>query len=211
MIDAGSFTVVRGTAKIGREEFTIRRSAPPDNGYVASGTAVYADRRLTPTLATDSAGAPQRYQIEVRSGVRRQELLSLQIVRGRASQRNQTASGESATEFRVAVDARLLDDDVFDQYYFIAQRAFGGRDPVPGATMTVVTVVPHRSTEVPFRVTVVGGDSVMIGGQLVNATRLRIAPPTGGDRDVWVDAQARVLKVAIPDRDVVATRDDVPR
>ena len=58
-----------------------------DDGYILSGTAVYADRRLTPTLATDSAGAPLRYQVEVRSAERRQELITLQIVRGHASQR----------------------------------------------------------------------------------------------------------------------------
>jgi hypothetical protein len=210
-IDAGSFTVVRGTAKIGREEFTIRRGAPPDNGFIVSGTSVYADRRLTPTLATDSAGVPQRYQIEVRSAERRQELLTLQIVRGRASQRTQTPHGESATEFRMGADARLLDDDVFNHYYFIARRVIGDRGPVPGTTVTVPTVMPHRSAESVVRVTVVGDDSVMVGGRLLDATRLHLAAATGGDREIWVDASGRVLKVSIPARDVVATRDDAPR
>jgi hypothetical protein len=211
VIDAGSFTVVRGTAKIGREEFTIRRAAPPDNGFLVSGTSVYADRRLTPTLGTDSAGAPQRYQIEVRSAERRQEILTLQIVRGRGSQRTQTPHGESATEFRVSADARLLDDDVFNQYYFIARRVIGDRAPAPGTTVTVPTVMPHRSAESAVRVMIVGDDSVMVGGRLLDATRLHLAAPTGGDREIWVDASGRVLKVSIPARDVVATRDDAPR
>ena len=210
-IDAGSFTVVRGTAKIGREEFTIRRSAPPDDGFIVSGTSVYADRRITPTLGTDSAGAPQRYQVEVRSGEHRQELLSLQIIRGRASQHTQSGHGESATEFRVANDARLLDDDVFNQYYFIARRVMGDRTPATGTTVTIPTVVPHRSEELAFRVTVVGDDSVMIGGRLLGATRLHIAPPIGGDRELWVDPLGRVLRVSVPGRELVATRDDVPQ
>jgi hypothetical protein len=210
-IDAGSFTVVRGTAKIGREEFTIRRAASPDDGYIVTGTSVYADRRITPTLGTDSAGAPQRYQIEVRLGNRRQELLSLQIVHGRASQRTQTGHGESATEFRVGADTRLLDDDVFNQYYFIARRVMGDRKPALGTTVTIPTVVPQRSAELALRVSVVGDDSVMIGGRLLGATRLQIAPPTGGNREIWVDALGRVLKVAIPGQELVATRDDVPQ
>jgi hypothetical protein len=209
-VDAGSFTIVRGTAKIGREEFSIRRAPDPDNGYILSGTAVYADRRLTPTLATDSAGAPLRYQIEVRSAERRQELLTLQIVRGHASQRTQTAHGESATEFRVAADARLLDDDVYNQYYLIARDVMGGRNPSPGFTATVRTVVPHRSVESPEHVTVVGDDSVMVGGHLLDATRLRLVDASV-ERDVWVDELGRLLKVAIPARDLVATRDDAPQ
>jgi hypothetical protein len=209
-VDAGSFTIVRGTAKIGREEFTIRRSPDPDNGYILSGTAVYADRRLTPTLATDSAGAPLRYQAEVRSAERRQELITLQIVRGHASQRTQTAHGESATEFRVAAGARLLDDDVYNQYYLIARTVMTGRNPSPGISETIRTVLPHRSTESLEHITVVGDDSVMVGGQLLDATRLRLTAPSA-DRDIWVDGLGRVLKVAIPGRDLVATRDDAPQ
>jgi hypothetical protein len=209
-VDAGSFTIVRGTAKIGREEFTIRRSPDPDGGYILSGTAVYADRRLTPTLATDSAGAPLRYQVEVRSAERRQELLTLQIVRGHASQRTQTAHGESATEFHVAAGARLLDDDVYNQYYLIARTVMAGRNPGPGISETIRTVLPHRSAESLEHVTVVGDDSVMVGGRLLDATRLRLTAPSA-DRDIWVDGLGRVLKVAIPARDLVATRDDAPQ
>jgi hypothetical protein len=210
VVDAGSFTIVRGTAKIGREEFSIRRAPDPDNGYILSGTAVYADRRLTPTLATDSAGAPLRYQVEVRSAERRQELLTLQIVRGHASQRTQTAHGESATEFRVTADARLLDDDVYNQYYLIARGVMGGRNPSPGFSETVRTVVPHRSAESLEHLTVVGDDSVMVGGRLLDATRLRLVAASV-ERDIWVDELGRVLKVTVPARDLVATRDDAPQ
>jgi hypothetical protein len=209
-VDAGSFTVVHGTAKIGREEFTIRRAPDPDNGFILGGTAVYADRRLTPTLATDSLGAPLRYQVEVRSAERRQELLTLQIVRGHASQRIQTPHGESATEFRVAEGARLLDDDVYNQYYLIARGVMGGRTPTPGMSEAVRTVVPHRSSESLERITVVGDDSVMVGGHLLDATRLHLTAPSV-DREIWADALGRILKVAIPARDLVATRDDAPQ
>ena len=208
-VDAGSFTIVHGTAKIGREEFTVRRAPDPDNGYILSGIAVYADRRLTPTLVTDSAGAPLRYQIEVRSAERRQELLTLQIVRGHASQRTQTPHGESATEFRVAGGARLLDDDVYNQYYLIARGMMSGR-PTPGLSETIRTVVPHRSAESVERITVVGDDSVMVGGHLLDATRLHLTAPSV-DRDIWADGLGRILKVSIPARDVVATRDDAPQ
>jgi hypothetical protein len=50
----------------------------------------------------------------------------------------------------------------------------------------------------------------MVGGRLLDATRLRLTAPSA-DRDIWVDGLGRVLKVAIPTRDLVATRDDAPQ
>lgn len=211
VVDGGSFTIVRGTTKIGREEFTIRRAPSPDGTYLATGTVVYADRRLTPALTTDSAGAPQRYQIEMRAGDRRDEVLSLQIVRGHGSQRIVNARGESATEFGVAVNARLLDDDVFDQYYFLARVALLGGVAERGVTIVVPLLLPHQSRQAAARVLVVGDDTVEIAGHVVVATHLHVTPAVGDERDVWADGAGRVLRVAIPRRGVVATRDDVPR
>jgi hypothetical protein len=38
-----------------------------------------------------------------------------------------------------------------------------------------------------------------------------LSEPGGGDRDLWVDASGRVLKVAIPGRGLVAQRNEPPR
>jgi hypothetical protein len=110
----------------------------------------------------------------------------------------------------VSAGARLLDDDVYNQYYLIARIVMAGRNPSPGSSETVRTVLPHRSAESLEHITVVGDDSVMVGGRLLDATRLRLTAPLA-DRDIWVDELGRVLKVAIPARDLVATRDDAPQ
>jgi hypothetical protein len=210
IVDAGSFTIFRGSAKIGREEFTIRMAPPPEGGFLASGTIVYADRRLTPALGTDSAGAPQRYQVEVRAGDRRTEVLSLEIVRGHGSTRVQTARGESATEFVVPAGTRLIDDDVFSHYFFLARTVLAGQGRAPTQTVTVPILVP-RGAVVPARVTTAGEESVDVAGRSISATRVHVTLAAGDERELWADAAGRVIKVAIPARGIIAVRDDAPR
>jgi hypothetical protein len=210
IVDAGSFTIFRGSAKIGREEFTIRMAPPPEGGFLASGTIVYADRRLAPALGTDSAGAPQRYQVEVRVGDRRTEVLSLEIVRGHGSTRVQTSRGESATEFVVPAGARLIDDDVFSHYFFLARTVIAGQGRGPAENATVPILVP-RGAVVPARVTTAGNESVDVAGRSISATHVHVTMAPGDERELWADTSGRVVKVAIPARGIVAVRDDAPR
>ena len=66
VVDEGSFTISHNGSRIGREEFAIRRTPNPGGDVlVANATVVYTDRRVSPALQTDAAGAPLRYQVEV--------------------------------------------------------------------------------------------------------------------------------------------------
>jgi hypothetical protein len=207
--DAGSFTVLEGGSKVGTEVFTIHQMLPPDAGYLIEGAAVYPTRRLVPSLRTDSSGAPVRYQLDEFVAQRRQRQLTLQIVRGRGSERVQTSRGESATEFLVGQGARLLDDDVFAQYYFIARAAIGSFHD-PGRSMVVPLLIPERGGTVAAAIVILGDESLDIAGQPREAVHLRIQTGDGDARDVWVDEEGRVLRVAIPARGLVALRDDLP-
>ena len=203
LIDEGSFTISRNGQTIGREQFSIRSTTGSlGTSYTAYGTTTYSDRRLDPRLVTDAAGAPVRYEVETRVGPERQELLSGQVQRGRFSARTQTPRGMSAREYIVADGALILDDDIFHQYFFIARAERSG--PVP-------VVVPRRNVQVAMQVEVKGFERLTIGGTPIDARRLAVHEPNGETRDVWVDGQGRVLRVAIPDRGVVAQRDDPPK
>ena len=208
--DAGSFSVLQGGVRVGREVFTIRKTPPPEDGYVVDGTAVYPTRRLVPLLHTDSAGVPVRYEIESFLGDRRQEQLTLEIMRGRGSERVLTRSGESASEFRMAPTARLLDDDVFSQYYFIVRAVVRPRRPGPGQVVVVPMLIPRRAGTTSASISVVGQEPIEIAGQTRSAIHLRIEPAAGAVRDVWADEEGRVLRIAIPTRGLVATRDELP-
>ncbi|HEU5183676.1 MAG TPA: DUF6134 family protein [Gemmatimonadaceae bacterium] len=203
VVDEGSFTITQNGTRIGREEFAIRRTPSPGGDVlVANATVVYTDRRLSPALQTDAAGAPLRYQVEVSVGADIQERLQGRVGRGRFSAQLRTPRGESSREYVVADGALILDDDVFHQYYFLARA---------GRTGTVPVVVPRRNVQLSMRVNDEGADMVMIGGSRVAATRYAMSDPDGGTRRIWVDAQGRVLKVTLEGRGITATRDDPPR
>ena len=203
-LDEGSFTISQNGQRVGREEFSIRQTPAAGGGgsFVATATVVYDDRRLSPALRTDNGGAPLAYQVEVKMGGASQERLSGQIGRGRFSARVQTPRGESAREYVVSDGALILDDDVFHQYFFLAHWNRQGAVPV---------VVPRRNVQVGMRVADRGSEQLSVGGRAMDARHLTLSEPGGGQRDVWVDGRGRVLKVALPARGILATRDDAPR
>jgi len=202
-VDEGSFTITRNGEAVGREEFRIRRTpAAAGAEYVASATVAYGDRRLSPDLRTDATGAPLAYRVEVRVGQATEERLTGQVGRGRFTAMLKTTRGESTREYVMPDGALVLDDDIYHQYYFVAQGNRSGPTPV---------VIPRRSAQVTMRIEAKGAESVAVGGRSVSATHFVVTDPGGGARDVWVDGSGRVLKVAIPSRGVVATRDELPR
>jgi hypothetical protein len=202
-VDAGTFTIYRGAASIGHETFTIRRSSSPGGDvYVANGTVQMEARHLAPALRTDSSGSPLAYQVEVRTGTRVEERLSGQIGRGRFSAHVRTPSGESSKEYIVSDGALVLDDDVFHQYYFLAHAQRTGAVPV---------VIPRRNVQVTMRVESLGTDRVSIGGDPIAARHLRLTGPGGDVRELWTDADGRVLKVTLNARNIMAVRTDAPR
>ncbi|MEJ7809367.1 MAG: hypothetical protein WKG32_03020 [Gemmatimonadaceae bacterium] len=202
-VDEGRFLISRGGQRVGSEDFAIRRTPGPGGGtLVANGAVTYDDHRLAPALRTDGAGAPMAYQVTVQVGSEVQERLSGQIGRGRFSARMQTPRGESAKEYIVADGAVVLDDEVFHQYYFV------GRGEQAGS---LAVVIPRRSAQVTMRVHAAGAEQLSIGGVSVSTRRLVLTEPGGASRQVWLDTNGRVLKVALDGSGVVAIRDEVPR
>jgi hypothetical protein len=201
-LDQGSFTITVNGERGGREDFSI--VATPGTSameYVARATVVFGDRRLTPALKSDSSGAPSDYQIEIKGTTTGSERWSGKITRGRVSARINSARGESAREYIVADGAIILDDDVFHQYYFVAKRSNAS---------SISVVIPRRNAQMVLRVSAAGNEKITIGAKEIDAKHLVLTEPSGGTRDVWVDAQGRVLKVEIKSRNLVATRDDPP-
>jgi hypothetical protein len=200
-VDEGGFTITRGNTRVGHESFTIRRTRGPNGDvYVANGTVDVDAQRLSPALRTDTSYSPLAYQMEVRTGDEVQERLRGAIGRGRFSAQVRTPKGESTKEYIVSDGALIVDDGVFHQYYFLVQRARGGSATVP-------VVIPRRNLQVAMHVQMVGADRVTIAGTPVEARHYSVSD-RGGARDVWTDAQGRVLKVRVDD--TVATRDDLP-
>jgi hypothetical protein len=201
-LDRGSFSISIIGQRVGREDFTIS-GTPGASGmeYLSKATVTWGDRRLTPSLWSDSSGAPSRYRVEVKGTSGGVERWMGNISRGRVSAQINTPRGEADREYVVADGAILLDVDVFHQYYFVALRANGATVPI---------VVPRRNTQLALRVSNAGNEPVSVGGTSIEARHLQFTEPSGVVREVWVDSAGRVLKVAIPSRGIIALRDDPP-
>jgi hypothetical protein len=202
-VDEGSFTVTRGGARVGREEFRIvRQPAGAGTSYMARATVAHGDRRIAPALQTDAEGAPERYQVEVRRGGSVEQRVSAQA--SGTHFRAQTVSdvGEAAREFLLDPGSVVVDDDVFHQYYFLVRRAAGGA--------RVAVLAPRRGAQ-DVVVTAAGvNDRVTVGGRSLEARHFVLTGP-GGRRDVWADEQGRVLRVVLAADGTEAVRDDPPR
>lgn len=201
VIDQGSFTITVNGQRAGRETFRILgtpRSNPHD--YSATATVTYGDRRLSPELRADSAGTASSYRIELQGGAER-ETWRGSIVRGRVSATIQSPRGESAKEFVATDGAIILDDDVYHQHYFVTHFVTSG---------SVTAVIPRRNTQITLKVASAGTERVTVGTREIEARHFVLTESSGAQRDVWIDGEDRVLKVAIPSRNIVALRDDPP-
>jgi hypothetical protein len=203
-LDQGSFTVTMNNQRIGREDFSIVEDASAGRASIlARATVEYRERglRLQPLLTANAAGASVQYELVVRGGPIQK--WSGTIDRNRVSAFVSTERGQSAKEFVVAVGALVLDDDVFHQYYFLVKRAGEGAGPIP-------IIVPQRNMQTTVTVTRQGSERIELGMSQVEAQKVVVSESSGATREVWVDAQGRILKVAIPSRGIVAARDEVP-
>jgi hypothetical protein len=208
VVDEGTFTIYRATQRIGKETFTIRRvPGPGGDAYVANATVDLDDERLSPALRADANFEPLAYQLEVSQGSTVQERLKGIVGRGRFSAQVRTPKGESTKEYIVSDGALVLDDDVFHQYYFLAQRA----EKLGAAGGSVPVVIPRRNTQEVMRVRPGGQSKVTVGTAALDAREYVLTEPGGATRHIWVDAAGRVLKVSLDARGISAVRDAPPR
>ena len=201
-VDRGTFTISRGGAVVGREEFEIRSQPGLDGATLeARGVVTLDDRTLHPMLGAGQAGAPLSDRLEVRAGGEVVERVTGQASAGRLRIDAQSAGGRAAREFAVGDRTIVLEDGVFHHYFLLARRAGDGG--------SVTAVVPRRNVQVTLRVTPGGSERVSVGGRELAATRLVVAESGGPERTVWVDGDGRVLRVAA--QGLGAQRDEPPR
>jgi len=203
-LDEGSFTILRAGDRVGREDFSIR-SSPVGGRLVLVAHAVVAmgARRIEPSLNADSSSSMFNYDTEIKESGRVTVKYSGRLARDHYQARIGRPDGESLREFRLAPGTVAAEDDVIHQLWFIARRG-------PGATVTVLA--PLRNVLETVRVEMVGTEVLRIDTSDLQARHLRIKTDgTGVIRDVWIDAEGHLLKVAIPAIKIVAVRDEPPR
>jgi hypothetical protein len=202
VVDEGIFTISIAGERVGREDFSIRRNVA-DGGYIAQGNVLRTEGRSSVVLSTDSAGSPFRFQIERFVAGRRVESTSGEYRRGLWSGRTVGPTGESGREFRLPDVVLAADDGVIHHAWFLLRFLRGGPQLV---------LRPRGLVVRPMVVESQGPDSVLFGLDVYDAERWLVRDGIGGPvlREVWVDAQGRLLRVRIPAADLEATRDEAP-
>ena len=200
--DEGSFTISVGGRTAGRENFRITATTRGDvTEYVARADVTYGDRKVTPQLRAGDQGAVVDYEVTTRSGAVSDSWKGA-ITRGRLNAVIASARGTSAREYIVPVGTLVLDDEIIHQHWFLVLRSRDGNMSV---------VVPRRAdVHTTVAMTTVGEETLQVGNHDLPATHLRAVLGGGEVHDLWVDKSGRLLKVALPAKNLVAVRDDPP-
>jgi hypothetical protein len=202
LVDEGTFMVSRNGTAIGRESFRIVRApAPGGQVFQARSQSAFGANRITTILGTDSTGAPVTYEAEVARDGR-----VVERIRGSGNARRfsvlvQTRGGEASREYMVSNGALLIDDDVIHQFHFLGLALASAYD----------VIAPRATGQARYSLEARGSETVEIAGARIAGRRFALVEPGGTAREVWLDSRGRLLKVALPDRSLVAIRDDPPR
>jgi len=203
VVDEGTFMVTQSGTPLGRESFRIVRApAPGGQVFRATGQSALGGNRVTSSLGTDSSGVPISYESELTQRGEVVQRLRGSGRPGRFSVLIQTKSGESAHEYVLNNGVLLMDEDIFLHFYFV---------PL-AATHAELNVISPRATEQShYKLEERGSDTVEIASGPIPSRHFALVGPAGTTRDVWIDEKGRLLKVAIPEKGLVALRDDPPR
>lgn len=202
LVDEGTFMVSQNGAPLGRESFRIVRApAPGGQVYQARSQSALGADRLTTILGTDSTGAPVSYEAELQRDGR-----VLERARGTGTSRRftvvvQTRTGEGSREYVLTNGALLVDNDVIHQFHFVGLALAAHYD----------VIAPRSTGKSRLTLEARGAETLDIGRSRVESRRFALLDAGGSAREIWLDRQGRLLKVALPDRSLVAVRDEPPR
>ena len=204
-VDEGSFTISRGSTRVGRESFLIRHNTGGGGDtYLSTATIDLDSRKLTPVLRTDSALVPLLYQLDIKQGDQIELSLKGAVGRGRFTAQVRTAKGESSREYLVADQTMLLDEGIFHQYALLAQRLGNSGGTVP-------VVVPQKNVQITLTAKVAEGEPLVIARTSIPTRHYVATAADGATREFWTDTRGRLLKVAIEPGGLTALRDQPPR
>ena len=108
VVDEGTFSLSVAGARVGREDFSIRRTT--DGSFVAQGNVLRGDVRGTVVLSTDSAGNPDRYRFDSNRSGRDEEHVTGERRAILWSGLATTPAGETGREFRLPPATQVADD-----------------------------------------------------------------------------------------------------
>jgi hypothetical protein len=201
LVDEGTFSLMLRGTRTGREDFSIRRTT--GGSIVAQGNLLRGDARITIALSTDSLGAPERFRMETLRSGRREEEISGERRGTTWSGLALRPAGERGSEFRLPAGALVADEATVHHLWFLLHFAAGRSSS---------RLLPRGLSLDTIVVESMGADRVMIGLDELEARKfiVRSADGRGAVREVWTDAEGRLLRLRIPAEEFEAVRDEPP-
>jgi hypothetical protein len=207
-LDEGAYRISVGGKEVGTETFSIRQNGTGESAVIIAVGRVVLDADKGPQEVNSElqlAGRtlrPAAYEVRVQGAGA--ERITGRVVGSRFSAQIVSSAGESMREYLAGDGAIVADDGVAHHYYFLAQRLDNGAGRIP-------VIIPRQNRQVTAQVTVAGTEHLTIGGTSLEARKLVIVPAGSPERDVWIDARGRVLKLEIPSSGFVALRQEAPK
>lgn len=203
VLDRGSFRLTLAGQEVGTESFTIRQDGTgPSAVTVAQGTIALDTGRVAQEITSWLRVSPQaarsaEYRLSVQGTAREQ--ITGAVAGGRFSARIVSPAGEMMREYLAGDGAVIVDDGVVHQYYFLARHA-------GSATARVPMLIPRQNRQVVATVTPGATEAIEVAGQRLDTRRFTVSAAGLAEREIWVDAQGRVLRLSVPSSGFVATR-----
>lgn len=204
-VDGGSFRISLNGETVGREEFSIRRVGMGTEARILLRATIDLDlpegrRRLEPGMEVEGGSLQvAQYQMKV-AGSRTSETFVSRSGR-RYLAKVISPRGEEVREYRAGPGSVLLDQHVAHHYHLLTPFL---DDPV-SVSLTVLS--PVTGQQLRMTLSDQGEGEIRVGSNLVQGRHFRLAGGEGGPRDVWFDAQGRILRVEIPSLGYLAERE----
>lgn len=206
-IDEGSFTVLMGGQRVGREQFSVHLIRSGDATYELRSESAYGERRAAMRLEADSAGTPLRYSLEERQGTEQVLRLGGQRIRDRFTTLARSTTGEAAREYLLTPGTVIVEEDGWVQYALLVRLPL----EKSGDAVTLPSLSPSANSRGPVHIVLeTVSDTLAMTGMRRHARRWRVVTASSEVRMVWADSLGRILRVMIPSRALDARRDDVP-
>ena len=207
-LDEGSFRLSVNGKEVGTEIFSIRQNGSGPNAVIIAVGRIVADSDKGPQQLNSElqvAGGtlrPAAYEVRVQGAA--SEQIKGRVVGGRFSAQIVSPAGEMMREYLAGDGAVVVDEGVAHQYYFLARRADGKSTRMP-------VIIPRLNRQVIADIVDGGPEKIAIAGRSFEARKYIVTPAGGPRREIWVDAEGRVLRLEIPDRKYAAQRVEAPK
>ena len=202
--DRGTFELYAAGKNIGTEKFEIRTRPDAVEAMGEIRLRVEQDgktmeMRTSPSLVLDLQLHPLSYTWSQKGAQSSQ--ISVDFRSSPARTRLKTASGEEKRDFKLPKDVLVLDDNVLHHYQLVVDRY----DQAAGGKQTFQAFIPQEALPGVITMEQAGTGPVTVEGVTVTLRHLVLTTELA-HVDLWIDDQARLQVVSVPEAQFQAVR-----